>query len=804
MRHLYLLLSTFMLCASLLGQEASLAGKITHKETGKGVAEVSVFLVEMGILEESDQKGFYFIKNTPAGEYTLQIFKEGFSTQTHIITIGNIPTTLDIQLMPLDIKMETIEISDQTKGSMDKMRDVEDFAIYGGKKTEVIRISAIQGNLAVNHAREIYKDIAGLNIHENDAAGLQLSIGARGLDPNRTANFNTRQNGYDISADALGYPESYYTPPVQALRKIEIVRGAASLQYGPQFGGLLNFVFKDGHPDKKIHLLSENTTGSNGLFTTFNSIGGSHKDWNYYAFHNYKRGDGFRPASGFEQHVAHAKIRQRRKGKWEWGAEYTYMEYLSQQPGGLQDFEFMENPYQSKRQRNWFDVDWHLAALHGTYYFSPQTRINTRFFHLNAQRQALGELSPINRPDPLRERDLIRGEYQNWGNETRFVHQYKLKDRPSTLLLGMRYYHGHTDNAQGDAPDGSGADFHFLTEDPNLSAYQFPSRNLAFFAEHLFNIHNKWSITPGLRWEYIRTASEGYFYSRLISGGEIIFEQRIPDSRENRRHILLAGLGVSYRINEDLEAYANFSQNYRPINFTDLAIQNPNLVVDSLLQDERGYNLDIGLRGKLMQNKIRLDATAFALRYNNRIGITDIVVQNNMGLAQVVDYRTNIGNALIIGLETYLHVDILQLFNDKEEWGLTWFSNLSLTHGRYLSGGSDVEGNEVELIPPFNWKTGLDARWKNLRATFQYSQTAEHYSDATNAIFVANATRGLIPSYQIMDTSLSYHWKWFTLSSGVNNLTDAAYFTRRTASYPGPGIIPAQGRNYYIGLRVEW
>ena len=72
-------------------------------------------------------------------------------------------------------------------------------------------------------------------------AVLQLSIGGRGLDPNRTASFNTRQNGYDISADVLGYPESYYTPPAEALGEIQIVRGAASLQYGTQFGGLINF-----------------------------------------------------------------------------------------------------------------------------------------------------------------------------------------------------------------------------------------------------------------------------------------------------------------------------------------------------------------------------------------------------------------------------------------------------------------------------------------------------------------------------------------------------------------------------------
>ncbi|MFC7670651.1 hypothetical protein ACFQT0_27180 [Hymenobacter humi] len=83
--------------------------------------------------------------------------------------------------------------------------------------------------------------MAGLNIWENDQGGLQLSIGGRGLDPNRTSNFNVRQNNYDISADALGYPESYYTPPTEAIKRIQPgARGRFAAVRHP-VRGLLNF-----------------------------------------------------------------------------------------------------------------------------------------------------------------------------------------------------------------------------------------------------------------------------------------------------------------------------------------------------------------------------------------------------------------------------------------------------------------------------------------------------------------------------------------------------------------------------------
>ncbi|MDV7393727.1 hypothetical protein RZS08_20285, partial [Arthrospira platensis SPKY1] len=118
-----------------------------------------------------------------------------------------------------------------------------------------------------------------------------MGIGGRGLSPNRTANFNVRQNGYDISADALGYPESYYTPPLEALDRIELVRGAASLQYGTQFGGMLNFRFKKGAADKPVEVVSRQTAGSWGFFNSFNSVGGTvaKGKLNYYSYLQYKR-----------------------------------------------------------------------------------------------------------------------------------------------------------------------------------------------------------------------------------------------------------------------------------------------------------------------------------------------------------------------------------------------------------------------------------------------------------------------------------------------------------------------------------
>lgn len=807
--YILLFFITLVLQTYAVAQVGNVYGKILDASTRTPIANASVFFENKNEIIKTNSKGEFLFEKIENVNLTFVVYKENYATKTAVVPFdSNKNDDVIILLEKLNLQIDEVEITAKSGEDFGvrKLRNVEGTAIYAAKKSEVIELQNIVANQATNNARQIFKAIAGVNVWENDGAGLQLSIGARGLDPNRTSNFNTRQNGYDISADALGYPESYYTPPVQALKRIEIVRGAASLQYGSQFGGLLNFVFKQGNKKKPIEFTTENTVGSFGLISSFNSLGGEKNGWNYYTFYQRKQGDGWRDFSKFKQNTAYASLSKSISKKVKVGVEYTFMNYVAQQAGGLKDFDFAQNPQQSLRTRNWFKVDWNLAAFTLDYKISEKTKLNSRVFVLAAQRDALGELGRIDRPDPMTERDLIRGTYNNFGNETRLITRYDLGNQIATFLIGARYYQGFTTNEQGNADETSDANFTFLNPtDLEKSAYDFPSRNIAFFAENLFNLNEKWTITPGVRFEYIKTASEGFYKKTFIVGGQIQSVRRFEDAMENPRSLVLFGLGVGHKISKNAEAYANFSQNYRSINFSDLAVVNPNLIVDSLLQDEKGFNADLGIRGSFWKNKIKVDASIFYLRYQNRIGIGEIILPDPVVIEKAVAFRTNIGDARILGLETYVEADILNILNKKtKHLQLSLFTNFSLIHGEYLSGQSFVIGKNVELIPPINLKTGINFRWKNFKASYQFTYVGEHFSDATNAEFVSDATRGIIPSYHVQDIALVYSWKRFQFQTGINNLTNESYFTRRAVGYPGPGIIPSDARSFYGTIAIKF
>jgi Fe(3+) dicitrate transport protein len=804
MRKSLVLTILVVLLNQIYGQTGSLHGQVLDAQNDTALAAASALIVELNRVTEADTKGFFSFKNLPYGTYQLIISEASKAPLRTAVDIDQPKVEAIFRLGELSYDMGPVEIRGDGNGGMGirRLRAVEGTAIYAGKKSEVVLLDDAAINLAANNPRQVFARVAGLNIWESDGAGLQLGIGGRGLSPNRTSNFNTRQNGYDIAADALGYPESYYTPPSEALSRIEVVRGAASLQYGTQFGGMLNFVFRQ--PSKKpFQLRTRQTLGAWGFFASYNEVSGTlaKEKLDYFGYIQHKRGDGWRENSGFELTGGFASLRYRPSERLHLGLEWTRMSYLAQQPGGLTDVFFERDPRLSYRDRNWFEVDWSLLAGTLDYRFDERTRLNIRAFGLDASRSALGNLAPINVVDLGGNRDLIEGLFRNIGAEARFLHRYELGGNEQVVLVGGRIYRGNNTSRQGEASDGSEASFVFnQPENVERSDYDFDNTNYALFAENVFFVGKKLSITPGLRWEFIRTEAAGFYKQRVFdAAGNLITESRVDEQTERPRSFLLAGLGLSYKANRSLELYGNISQNYRAINFSDLRIDNPNGRVDPNIVDEQGFTADLGLRSRA-SSLWYADVTAFYVAYRDRIGL--LLRADEPPLFNDYRLRTNIADARNVGIEAFGELNFWELLAPKDTvTRFSLFLNASITDARYINTDDrSIANKQVELVPPATLRTGLNFRSGPWQASATWAWTASHFTDATNAERTSTAVNGRIPAYSVADITASYTWKWLRLESSVNNVLDERYFTRRADGYPGPGIIPADGRSWFITL----
>jgi Fe(3+) dicitrate transport protein len=785
-----------LICFFTQTLSAQVKGKL-YDSNKKILAATPVYL-NNGKSVITNQNGEFEFKNILDGSYTISvqiqeqlIQVQSFHKNSEFLNLGEIAIPKNQELGEIIIAKPLLN------NGIERMPEIRDNVIYATKKNEVVKLNNATANLAQNNSRQIFAKVPGIHVWESDGSGVQMGIAARGLSPNRMWEFNTRQNGYDISSDPFGYPEAYYTPSVESLDRIEIIRGAASIQFGPQFGGMVNYIKKKSIAGKKIGVESTQTFGTYGLFSSFNAVGGSIGKWNYYANINYRRSDGWRQNNAYNTWNGFVNLGYKINHRMNIALELTRMDQLVQQPGGLNDSMFAIDPKSSSRSRNWFDLKWTIPALNFDYRINADNSLNVKIFGLIGERNSIGFLNAINLPDTINKttgqyqsRRIDIDNYKNWGSEIRYLKHFQLFNQKQSLSLGMRYFEGETKrwrNTNGNT--GSNYDLSVTNVNRSLDLI-FKTKNTALFAEQLLNFNQRLSATIGFRYEMLNNTAEG-----LIAPN-----QRI-DEKSSTRNFLLGGLGIQYKTTANTQVYFNATQAYRPVLFSDITPASTTDSIDVNLVDAQGYNIDLGYRGNVSK-WLSYDVSVFYLFYGNRIGTYTINGKN---------FRTNIGNSISKGIESYAEVSLSNLLNFYTIGNVNIYASISLLDARYSEWNipdmsKTIKDKKVENAPSEIYRTGINYRYRYFSAGFQFSMVGSTYSDANNTEKAnATATSGIIPSYNVIDWTFQYSYRWkYNINGGINNLMDKAYFTRRAGGYPGPGLLPAEGRTAYLGIGIKF
>ena len=698
-------------------------------------------------------------------------------------------------------------VGTNTRTTTYQMPEIVGTHIFAGKKNALVVVNNVNGNVVTNTMRQILAKVPGIHIWESDGSGVQIGIATRGLSANRSWDFNVRQNGYDISADPFGYSEAYYNPPMEAVQRLQILKGAGSLQFGPQLGGLLNYVLKNGHDIKKpFSIETQQTAGSFGLINTYNAIGGTYKKSHYYSFFDHRQGDGWRNNSKYQTNTGFATFSHQINNKLKAGIEVLKYAMLGQQPGGLTDSLFNLDARQSFRNRNWMNIDWTTAATNIDYKLNDNNIFNLKIFYLSGIRNSIAFVNAITIKDTINtttndfnNRTIDIDKYKNFGAELRYLSNYKIGTIPNVLTASIRYFKGKTNRLRNGKGD-TGNEFNVNNLLPTFPGdLNFETTNLATSVENVIRL-KKLIIIPGARLETVSTTGTGRI--GYNSNGT----ENLIKNETKKRNFLLVGLASEYHFKIG-ELYANYTQSYRPIQFADLAVSSTTDVVDGNLQDSKSYSIDLGFRGKI-KNYFSYDANIFYLNYGNRIGsITQLKPDFTS-----YNLKTNVGTSISKGVEVLLEFNPMQAqLIPKKNNEVSLFASYSYTHATYQdykvitkgAGNTLVEvnlkGKKVENAPAHILRTGLTWFYSSLSVTAQLSYVSNTFSDATNTEKAnAAATIGVIPSYTIADIAATYRLKKYTFKAGLNNLTNAKYFTRRAGGFPGPGLMPGEARNFFV------
>jgi len=680
-----------------------------------------------------------------------------------------------------------------------RLEPVHGTYIYSGKKNEVIDLTQQNVALSEKYGRQIFAKIPGVFVYDMDGTGNQVNVSTRGLDPHRGWEFNIRKDGIITNTDMYGYPASHYNVPMEAVERIELVRGTSSLQYGGQFGGMLNYVTKQPDTTKKLSFETVNTIGSFGLVSTYNSISGKVGKFRYNAWMNKKSIKGYRDYNDSRYNAEAISLFYDFSRNLTLKIEYTHSNYIIHLAGALTDKQFAEDPTQAKRTRNYYNPDIHVPSITLDWKIGPSTQLRFTSSAVLGFRNSVMFDKPTNVKDTIvtatlqyNNRQVDIDEYKTFMSELRVLHSYKFLNQTSSLSAGVQYMNNDLHRQQL-GKGTTGADFDLSLVTPGWGRdLHFKTKNIAIFAENRWAIGDKFSVNTGARMEIGR--------SDLTGKTTYYPEEKLPNTIDHKFPIF--GINFQYNVSSNTNIYGGWSQAYRPVILKDIVPTSTTERSDSDLKDAYGYNAELGYRGSW--SFLKWDVNAFYVQYKNRLGtiaLTDSA--NNLTI-----FRTNIGDSETKGVECFLQAD----FPIGKRSSLSLFTSTSYMDARYrnasVRSGSEnvsIDGNKVESVPEIISRNGVTFRYAGWSLSALYSYTGESFADALNAVTPnASASTGLVPSYSLVDINLAVRIsERLKLQVNANNILDESYFAKRPQFYPGPGIWPSDGRSFSATVSIR-
>ncbi len=671
--------------------------------------------------------------------------------------------------------------------------------IHSGKKSEVINLTEKNTAVSEKYGRQIFSKIPGVFVYDMDGTGNQMNIATRGLDPHRGWEFNIRKDGIVTNTDMYGYPASHYNIPMEAVERIELVRGTGSLQYGGQFGGMLNYISKQPDSTKKVAFETINTVGSYGLVSTYNRLSGKIGKFRYSAWMNYKTLDGYRDNSQSQFNAEGITLYYDASENLKFKLDWTHSNYITSLAGALNDSLFHVNPRMATRSRNYYNPNIHVPSLTIDWKLSSSTRLVLTSSAVLGSRNSVMFDRPADVQDTLNSatlqysnRQVDIDNYHSYTTELRVLHTYRLLNNTSALSAGVQYMNNDLHRRQ-QGVGTTGNDFDLSLATPGWGRnLNFKTSNLAVFADNRWVLTNRLSVTTGVRVEMGESN---------LTGRTVYYPLNdLPNTIEH--NFALFGASAQYDFSELINVYAGWSQAYRPVVLKDIVPGSVFEISDDNLQNAFGYNAELGFRGSW--EFLKWDVTGFYLDYNNRLG----TVAQTDDEGNLTIFRTNIGDSHTAGIELFLQGD----FNLTKDLHLSLFTSTSYMDARYdqatVRQGSDnidVSGNKVESVPEIISRNGLNLTFRNISLSLLYSYTSESFADALNTTEApANGATGLVPAYQLLDLNVGVQLtNRLKLQLNINNLLDESYFTKRPQFYPGPGIWPSDGRTFSATVAVS-
>ncbi len=658
--------------------------------------------------------------------------------------------------------------------------DTQGTRINAGKKTTILDFDS-QPRINGNNYRQALAQAPGLVLSEETSP--LVSIGYRGLEPHRAQFTQVLKDGIPIHADQFGYPEAYYTPPLDTVDRIEFTRGGAALMYGPQPGGALNYVTHRPRTDRTFSGSTLQTFGSEDYYSSFTYVDGTAGRVGYYGYYNHRESDGIRAANSdysLDAWLGRLVLDGASASRWILTLE-TYAEEHGE-PGGLtfatgpNAANYLADRRAVSRRHDRFNLDRDAVSLIWEHDFGRGT-FAARAWAIDylraSRRQGGGGFGTLPTGAAAATNTIERQQFTTLGAETKI-----------RLDWGERQQHAFTAGIQVFQTDSPRTDSRGAAADAVVGSVLTKSQRdvvaAPVFTEALFRF-GKLSVTPGVRVESIRQRVLELANAAKSAAGMPL------GRRDDRSTVPLFGLAVAYELPAQGQLYFNAAESYRPVIFTQAVPNAATNVINADLEEGRALQFELGYRAQPAPGLV-FDASVFQLDFDNQIGAFALPG----GLSTVA----NVGRAVHRGVELGGSYDLLRLIRGSAgKSSLSLYANALLLDAEFKSG--PAAGRTPQYAPDRLVRTGLlFTRGSDLKFALTGTLSADSFADD------ANSAQRFVPAYAVWDLTAEARLPGLPVRviAGVNNVFDEDYYNRIRPD----GIDPAPRRNAYVGVALEF
>lgn len=765
-----------------------------------------------GLGATTNEEGIFVLENISPGLLIIKASMVGY--EDHLQELRVRPDEaihLEVMMYKKTYQMAPVSIIAGQRGLFEKVPG----SVNQIDHQQILTMAPISGN-------EVLRRSPGVHVVDEEGLGLRVNIGVRGLDPDRSRTVLVMEDGIPVALAPYGEPEMYYSPAIDRMAGIEILKGSGSILYGPQtIGGVVNYITSDPPLEPTATLTLQGAQG--GFFTGMMTYGDSYENTGYQINFLRKQADSI-GVSDYRVNDLTARIRTRlgeqsslgfKLGVYDETSNATYVGITQTmyEAGGRYDYSRLA-PDDALHIRRYS-----LSLTHNQFVRSGTAITTTAYGYVtsrNWQRQdfTYSHIDQAGNPGPRPsnfsgvvwgDETVDRGaiymrqstgnrnrQFEVAGLESRVTKNHYLFGRPNETKTGIRFlyeraYEQRINGQQVNASSGN------LQNDEIRTGY-----GTSAYIHNQLELAHWFSFTAGIRLErfsYERDIRRG----RFNLGGKTEIRDTLLVANSSLAE-LIPGIGFNIHFQSAAVLFGGIHRGFAPPRVKD-AISNNGFIYQ--LDAEQSWNYELGLRQKLIHD-ISYELTAFYMDFENQvIPVAESAGGEGSGLI-------NAGATIHRGLEMAIMADLSRWW-ESPQYELVWDGGVTMADSRfgadrYITGAQhiiNIKGNKTPYAPSWFANTSLLFRHESgITARIAANYTGKQFTDLMNTTEASPDGRsGLINSFLVLNANLSYCIKkWgVTFNLAGKNITDQRYIVSRRPQ----GIRVGLPRMITAGIRVD-